>query len=421
MESDSISLIIIIVCIVMSAYFSATETAFSSLNKIRIKNMAEKGNKKAALVVRLADNYDSLLSTILIGNNIVNILSASMATVLFVKWLGSEAGPSVSTAVTTIVVLIFGEISPKSIAKESPEKFAMFSAPFLRALVVILTPFNFLFGLWKKLLSVIIKSEEDSGITEEEFLSIVEEAEQDGGIDAQESMIIQNAIEFTEQVAMDILTPRIDITGVSTNATKDEIAAIFTETAYSRLPLYEESIDHIVGIIYHKDFHNYVYNTDKEISEIIRPAIFVPKSKKIGVLLRELQQKKSHIAVVLDEYGGTVGIITLEDILEELVGEIWDEHDEVSQDIEVKSEDECIISGNADLDKVFEYLDLEAEAEELDVLTLNGWLMDQLGRVPEVDDTFEHNGFCFTVLEMDEKRVEKVRVINNNLNTTEEE
>ncbi len=414
MDGDSISLIIIGVCIVMSAYFSATETAFSSLNKIRIRNMAEKGNKKAALVNKLSENYDSLLSTILIGNNIVNILSASMATVLFVKWLGNEAGPSVSTAATTVVVLIFGEITPKSIAKESPEKFAMFSAPFLKILVILLTPFNFLFGLWKKLLSSIVKSEEDSGITEEEFLSIVEEAEQDGGIDEQESMIIQNAIEFTEQVAMDILTPRIDITGVSTQATKEEIAAIFAETAYSRLPLYEESIDHIVGIIYHKDFHNYVYNTDKEISEIVRPVLFVPKSKKIGVLLRELQQKKSHIAVVLDEYGGTVGIITLEDILEELVGEIWDEHDEVSQEIEIKSEDECLIAGNANLDKVFEYLDLEAEAEESDVLTLNGWLMDQLGRVPEVNDVFEHKGFCFTVLEMDEKRVEKVQVINNN-------
>lgn len=234
MESESISLIIIIVCIVMSAYFSATETAFSSLNKIRIKNMAEKGNKKAALVMKLSESYDSLLSTILIGNNIVNILSASLATVLFVKMLGDEAGPSVSTAVTTVVVLIFGEVSPKSIAKESPEKFAMFSAPLLRVLVCLLTPFNFLFMQWKKLLSLIIKSEEDGGITEEEFLSIVEEAEEDGGINEQESMIIQNAIEFTAQEAIDVLTPRIDITGVSTTATKEEIANIFTETAYSR-------------------------------------------------------------------------------------------------------------------------------------------------------------------------------------------
>ncbi len=420
MDGDSISLIIVIVCIIMSAYFSATETAFSSLNRIRIKNMAEKGNKKAALVARLSDNYDSLLSTILIGNNIVNILSASLATVLFVEWVGPEAGPSVSTAVTTVVVLIFGEVTPKSIAKESPEKFAMFSAPFLKMLVLILTPFNFLFGLWKKLLSRIVKSEGDAGITEEELLSIVEEAEQEGGIDEQESELIQNAMEFTEQEAIDILTPRIDITGVSTNATKEEIATVFAETAYSRLPLYEDTIDHIVGIIYHKDFHNYVYNTDKEISEIVRPAIFVPKTKKIGVLLKELQQKKSHIAVVLDEYGGTVGIITLEDILEELVGEIWDEHDEVSQEIEIKSETECIVSGNANLEKVFDYLKLDVEEEETNALTVNGWLMDQLGRVPEVNDTFAYKHIKLTVLEMDEKRVEKVQIISD-LPETEEE
>lgn len=413
MERDSISLIIIIVCIVMSAYFSATETAFSSLNKIRIKNMAEKGNKKAALVMKLSESYDSLLSTILIGNNIVNILSASLATVLFVKILGDEAGTSVSTAVTTVIVLIFGEVSPKSIAKESPEKFAMFSAPLLRVLVFLLTPFNFLFKQWKKFLSLIIKSEEDGGITEEELLSIVEEAEEDGGINEQESMIIQNAIDFTEQEAIDVLTPRIDITGVSTTATKEEIAKIFTETAYSRLPMYEETLDHIIGIIYHKDFYNYVYNTDKDISEIVKPVIFIPKSKKIGVLLKELQQKKSHIAVVLDEYGGTVGIITLEDILEELVGEIWDEHDEVSQDIEVKSEKECLVSGNANLEKVFEVLSLESDEEHIKALTINGWLMDILGRVPKENDSITYKDFTITVLEMDENRVEKVQILNN--------
>ena len=407
MESDSISLIIIVLCVIMSAYFSATETAFSSFNRIRVKNMAEKGDKKANLVMKLAEDYDSLLSTILIGNNIVNILGTSLATVLFVAWLGNEAGPSAATAVTTVVVLIFGEISPKSIAKESPEKFAMFAAPFLHAFTVILKPFNFLFAQWKKLLSLLFKSEEDAGITEEELLSFVEEAQQDGGIDEQESMLIKSAMEFTEQEAADILTPRIDITGVSTDATKEEVAAIFAETAYSRLPLYEESIDHIVGIIYHKDFHNYVYHTDKELSEIVRPVLFVPKTKKIGVLLKELQQKKSHIAVVLDEYGGTVGIITLEDILEELVGEIWDEHDEVSQDIVITSETECMVSGNANLEKVFEYLDLEID-EEIDALTVNGWLMDLLGRVPEMEDKIEYQNLEITVVEMDDKRIEKV-------------
>ncbi len=411
MGSDTISLIIIIICLIMSAYFSATETAFSSLNRIRIKNMAEKGNKKAALVLQLSENYDSVLSTILIGNNIVNIGSASLATVLFVNMLGNEAGPSVSTAVTTVVVLIFGEVSPKSIAKESPEKFAMFSAPFLHMLMIVLTPFNFLFKQWKKLLSLLFKSSDDNGITEEELLSIVEEAKQDGGIDEQESMLIRSAIEFTEQEAIDILTPRIDITAVSTEATKEEIAEVFAETAYSRLPLYEESIDHVVGIIYQKDFHNYVYNTDKEISEIVRPALFVPETKKIGALLKELQQKKLHIAVVLDEYGGTVGIITLEDILEELVGEIWDEHDEVSSEIERKSEDEYIVSGSANVEKLFESLDIEKPEDETQVITVNGWVMNELGKVPEKDDSFEYKGYRVKVLEIDGKRVEKVQIV----------
>ncbi len=376
--------------------------------------MTEKGNEKAGLVMRLYENYDSLLSTILIGNNIVNILSASLATVLFVRLLGNEAGPSVSTAVTTIVVLIFGEVTPKSIAKESPEKFAMLAAPFLNILIVLLTPFNFLFKQWKKLLSLIIKSSDEGGITEEELLSIVEEAKQEGGIDEQESMLIRSAIEFTEQEAIDILTPRMDITAVSAEATKEEIASVFAETAYSRLPLYKGTIDHVVGIIYQKDFHNYVYHTDKEVSEIIRPTLFVPKNKKIGALLKELQHKKLHIAVVLDEFGGTIGIITLEDILEELVGEIWDEHDEVSREIERKSETECIVLGNANIDKVFEVLDIKTIEEELQSVTVNGWVMDQLGRVPEKDDSFEYKGYQVTVLEMDGKRVDKVKIIKNN-------
>lgn len=408
MENETVSLVIIIISIIMSAYFSATETAFSSFNRIRIKTMAEKGNKRARLVMRLSENYDSLLSTILIGNNIVNITSASLATVLFVKLLGNEIGPGISTAVTTIVVLVFGEVSPKSIAKESPEKFAMFSAPFLNAFMLLLTPFNFLFRQWKKLLSILIKSTAENGITEEELLSIVEEAKQDGGIDEQENMLIRSALGFTGQEAVDILTPRIDITAVSTKTSKEEIAAVFANTAYSRLPIFEDTIDHIIGIIYQKDFYNDVYHANKEISEIIRPALFIPKNKKLGTLLKELQQKKIHIAVVLDEYGGTVGIITLEDILEELVGEIWDEYDEVSPEIEQASEAEYIVSGSASIDKVFELLNIKADEEELQSGIVNGWIMGALGKVPEKEDSFEYKGYRITVLEMDEKRVEKV-------------
>ncbi|HIS55938.1 MAG TPA: HlyC/CorC family transporter [Candidatus Fimimorpha excrementavium] len=407
MEGDSLFIIIIVFCIVMSAYFSATETAFSSLNRIRIKNMAEKGNKRAALVLRLSNNYDGLLSTILIGNNIVNITSASLATVVFVRYLGEEAGASISTVVTTIVVLIFGEISPKSIAKENAETFSMFSAPILNVFMKILTPVNFLFKQWKKLLSKIIKAEGDHSITEEELLTIVEEAEQEGGIDEQESSLIRSALEFSELEAADILTPRVDVVGISSDLSKEEIAKIFAQTGYSRLPVYEGSIDHIIGIIYQKDFHNYVYHTNKNISAIIRPVLFIAKSKNIGELLRELQRNKSHIAVVMDEFGGTVGIVTLEDVLEELVGEIWDEHDKVVEEIEKVSETEYFVLGSANVEKLFEELDRE---EEFEVLTVSGWVMEELDKVPEEGDEFEYEGLKVKVLQMDGKRVGKVRI-----------
>lgn len=410
MGSDTVSFIIIVVCIVMSAYFSATETAFSSLNRIRVKNMAEKGSKRAQLVLKLSEKYDDLLSTILIGNNIVNIACASIATVLFVKLLGNEAGPSVSTAVITVVVLVFGEVSPKSVAKESPEKFAMFSAPLLSLLIKVLLPFNFLFRQWKKMLSLIFRTADDSGITEEELLTFVDEAKQDGGIDEQESMLIHSALEFTEQEAIDILTPRINITAVSTEDTKEKVASVFAETAFSRIPLYKDSLDHIVGIIYHKDFYNYVYNGDKKISEIIRPTLYVPKNKKVGILLKELQKKKLHFAVVLDEFGGTVGIITLEDILEELVGEIWDEHDEVSDDIEKKSEDEFIASGFARVDELFEVLGIDANNADTQSVIVNGWVMNELGQMPEKNSTFEYEGYQITVLEIVDNRVGKILV-----------
>lgn len=407
MESDTLSLVIIVFCVMMSAYFSATETAFSSLNRIRIKNMAEKGDKKAALVLRLSENYDCLLSTILIGNNIVNIGATSLTTVLFVKMLGEDAGASVSTIVTTIVVLIFGEVSPKSIAKECPEKFARFSAPILNALIKVLTPLNFLFRQWKKLLSKIFKTEGDTGITEEELLTIVEEAEAEGGIGKEESTLIRSAIEFNELVAVDIFTPRVDVIGIPVDAPKEEVAKIFAETGYSRLPVYVENLDHIVGILYQKDFHNFIAHTEDSIRDSVRPVLFVAKNRKVDDLMKELQQKKLHIAVVMDEYGGTAGIVTLEDILEELVGEIWDEHDEVVHEIEKLGEGEYRVSGKANVEKLFEELDRE---REFDVLTVSGWVMDELGCIPSEGASFVSDGCKVVVTRMCGKRIGEVHI-----------
>ena len=336
MNSDIVSLIIILICVMLSAYFSATETSFTSLNRIRMKNMAEKGDKRAELVLKLLENFDKLLSTILVGNNIVNIGLSSLATVLFIKLLGGDSGATVSTIVTTIVVLIFGEVSPKSIAKESPETIAKFSAPFLHILMIMLTPVTFLFSQWKKLLSRIFKSSENHGITDEELMTIVEEATQEGDIDDQEGDLIQNAIGFMEMEAAEIFTPRVNVIGIPLDATKSEIAKTFSDTGFSRLPVYDDDIDHIVGIVYQKDFHNHIYHTNKPLSSIIRPALFVTENTKVGPLLKKMQAKKSHIAIIIDEFGGTDGIITMEDILEELVGEIWDEDDDPAQELAEK-------------------------------------------------------------------------------------
>lgn len=403
----NVTLIIILLCIIMSAYFSATETAFSSLNRTRIKNMADKGNKRAALVLKLSEDYDRLLSTILIGNNIVNIACASLSTLLFVRLLGEDAGASVSTAVTTVIVLVFGEVSPKSIAKESPEKFSMFSAPILNFMAVLLTPLNFLFKQWKKVLSRFFHSSASQGITEEELITIVEEARQDGGIDEQEGDLLRNALEFNELKAADILTPRIDVVGVNVCAGAEEIASVFTETGYSRLPVYQDSIDNIVGILYHKDFYNKIYGTGRGIKDVIRPALFITRHKKISQLLQELQASNHHIAVVIDEFGGTVGIVTLEDILEELVGEIWDEHDEIIRSVEKLSDDEFLVLGNANVDKLLELLGYD---EETEAVTVNGWIMNELQKLPEKGDSFRFHEWQVSVMEMEERRVKSARI-----------
>lgn len=404
---NGVSLIIIIACVFISAYFSATETAFLSLNRIRLKNMAEKGNKRAALVLQVSEKYDSMLSTILIGNNIVNIFSASLSTMLFVGLLGDEAGPSVSTLVTTIVVLIFGEITPKSIAKEFPEKFAMFSAPILHVLMIVLTPANILFGWWKKLLSVVFKVSDEPGITEEELLTIVEEAEQGGGIDKEESDLIRSAIEFNELETIDILTPRIDVVAISEDTPKEKIAEIFANSGYSRLPVYKENVDQITGILYQKDFHNYVYRTQENVVDYVRPVIFTTKNKKVDELMKELQREKLHFAVIVDEFGSMMGVVTLEDILEELVGEIWDEHDTVEQEITQVSENEYLVSGKTNIEKVFECFDKEAE---FDVHTVSGWVMEQLERIPQIGDEFTSEGLEVRVVQMAGRRVEQVVV-----------
>ncbi len=401
------TLMIIIGCMIISAFFSASEMSFSSLNKVRIKSMADQGNSKAKLVFNMLDNYDDLLSTILVGNNVVNILCSSMATVLFIALLDEARGPGVATIVVTIVVLIFGEISPKSLAKESPEKFAMMTAPILNVAVKLFVPVNFLFGLWKKLLSKIIKSGGEQAVTEAELLTYIDEVEQGGTIDAQEGSLIRSAIGFTDLEVQDIFTPRMEIVSISTEMTNEEIENVFLESGYSRLPLHDGDVDRISGILYQKDFYRLVVHGKKNVEDVAWPAIFASKHKKIGDLLKELQQSKQHIAIVIDEFGGTVGLVTMEDILEEIVGEIWDEYDTVSDDIQTLEDGSWQVTGTCNVEELFEFL---GKKKEFDFITVNGWLMDVLGKVPSAGDSIQVDGLHVTVSRSNGRRAESVHI-----------
>lgn len=404
MDSSAGLIIWLVILILCSAYFSATETAFSSLSRIRLKNLAAEGSKKATMALKLSENYDKLLSSILIGNNVVNITASSLATVLFIKYF-PVYGVTASTIVMTILVLIFGEISPKSLAKESPEEFAMFSAPIIRVIIIVLTPFNFLFGLWKILLNKLFKTSNDRGITEQELITMVEEAQNEGGIDAQEGDLIKSAIEFNDLEAGDILTPRVDLTAVDIEEDQQAIYNVFMESRFSRIPVYKDTIDNIVGVIHQRDFFVMIRTKGQTMQDIIKPVIFVSDSIKISKLIKHLQKSKAHMAVVTDEYGGTMGIVTMEDILEELVGEIWDEHDDVVNDTEKISENEYMVSGSADVGELFEMFGLKCDVEQN---TVNGWAMEQLEKIPEIGDSFTDENFAVTVKELDGRRIGKV-------------
>ncbi len=418
-EEQLVDILIIAVLVIFSAYFSATETAFTSINRIKIKNMQ---TKRAKLVLKLSEDFDKLLSTILIGNNIVNIAMSSIATVLFVRLYG-DMGPTIATIVITIVVLIFGEISPKSIAKEAPERFSLFSAPMIRIFIVILTPLTFFFSKWKKLLSAVFKIEADKGITDEELITIVEEAETDGYIDENRSELIQNAIAFCELEAQDILTPRVDIVAVSTETSKEEIAELFRNSGFSRVPVYREGLDNVIGVLNQKDFHNYIYGSDKEIREFVKPAAFAPETMKIDHILKEMQRVKTHIAIIVDEYGGTAGLLTMEDIIEELVGEIYDEHDAAQeQEIMPMPDGSYNIKSSANIADVFEFFGTEVD---LDVTTVNGWVLVQLGDIAKEGDCFEYKTedtlFKVKVLKADEKKTLEINVnISRNLKEKDE-
>ncbi|MBC5721155.1 HlyC/CorC family transporter [Faecalibacterium duncaniae] len=410
MDDGSMTLWVALVILVgFSAFFSASETAFSSLNQIRLKSRAEDGDSSAARVLNMAEQYDKLLSTILIGNNIVNIAAASIGTILFTRMLGAERGATVSTIVLTIIVLIFGEVTPKSLAKEMPEKVATAVSPFLVLLMALMTPLTWLFTQWKKLLGRFVHSGEADTITEGELMTMVSEAENDGELTDRESELIRSAIEFDDVEVEEILTPRVDVVAVEDDIPLEELAQTFAESGYSRLPVYHGTIDNIIGVVHEKDFYIARLKKATKIDDLVVPTLYTTGSTQISQLLRTLREQHHHLAVVVDEYGGTEGIITLEDILEELVGEIWDEHDEVTEDFRKQSDGSWLVSGSASVDDLYEELDLPEE-EDIDSNTVNGLVQEKTCHLPKVGDRFTLGEYDGVVTRTAKRRVTEVRL-----------
>ena len=399
----------LVILVGFSAFFSASETAFSSLNQIRLKSRAEDGDSSAARVLAMAEQYDKLLSTILIGNNIVNIAAASIGTILFTQMLGAERGATMSTIVLTIIVLIFGEVTPKSLAKEMPEKVATAVSPFLVLLMALMTPLTWLFTQWKKLLGHFVHSGEADTITEGELMTMVSEAENDGELTDRESELIRSAIEFDDVEVEEILTPRVDVVAVEDDIPLEELAQTFAESGYSRLPVYHGTIDNIIGVVHEKDFYIARLKKATKIDDLVVPTLYTTGSTQISQLLRTLREQHHHLAVVVDEYGGTEGIITLEDILEELVGEIWDEHDEVTEDFRKQSDGSWLVSGSASVDDLFEELDLP-EDEDIDSNTVNGLVQEKTCHLPKVGDRFTLGEYDGVVTRTAKRRVTEVRL-----------
>lgn len=410
-STQIIYLAVVIICIILSGYFSATETAFTAINKIRLRAKAEDGDKGAKRVLKLADNYDRLLTTILIGNNVVNILASSLFTLLLISFIQSNEtlATTLSTVILTVVILIFGEISPKTLAKEFPEGFAKFAAPTINALTYILIPFTFIFGLWKKLLLKLFKHNNDNAITDDELKIMVEEAEQEGGINAQESDLIRSAIEFNDLEAKDILVPRVDMVAIDVDTPLEEVDKIFLDTRYSRLPVYKDTIDNIIGILHEKDFIKQKMDGKFSLEKACKPAVFVVSTTKLNTVLQQLQKGKSHMAVVSGEFGDTVGIITMEDILEELVGEIWDEHDEVLSEITKVTDTEYKVLGSTTVNDLCDYFNLGAIESES--ATVGGWVIDMLGKVPDMGDELTYQNLQITVAKTEFRRITELKVV----------
>ncbi len=409
---------LLVVLVLLSAMFSASETAFTSLNRSRLKARMQDDKrtpsqqKRSEKALKLSNDYDRLLFTLLIGNNIVNITASTIGALLFMEIMhNSAAAPTVSTVVLTAVILIFGEITPKTLAKERPEGFAEFITGFVKFWMFILWPVCMIFTGLKKLIVKVFKLQKAEGVTEEEILNIVEEASEDGALNKSETELISNAIEFHDCEVGEILVPRVNVVAIPVDMSMDKIKEVFLKNGYSRLPVYTDSIDHIVGMVHEKDFLNSLDRGDKNITSIIKKVAIATEHMKISTLLKVFQKSKVHMAVVVDEYGGTLGIVTLEDVLEELVGEIWDEHDEVVEYFEKISDDTYRVDANADLGDFFELFSIEAEDDDYDSQTVGGWVVEKLGDMPKRNDSFDFEHLHIVVTRCSQRKVSELKVV----------
>ncbi len=403
--STYLALVFLVVC---SAFFSASETALSTFNKVRMQNLAEKGNRKAKTALQLSEHYSKTLSTILIGNNIVNMGSASLATVVATALFGAASGPAVATVVMTLLVLIFGEITPKTLARSQPEKLSMLFAPILRTIQIVLTPVVWCFVQLNKLL-IPGKQEEVPSVTEDELKSILSTAEAEGVLNEQETGILHSVIEFDDTTAQEILTPRVDMEAIDVEDPIEEVLEQVLESGYSRLPVYEEDLDHILGILHTRDLLACLAKGQTaDLRRLCREAMFIYRTKNIDELLTDFRREKCHMAIVTDDFGGTLGLVTMEDILEELVGEIFDESDDAEdEELELEKIDPYTfrLAGECDIRDAFEVMDLDEEMLPEDCFTAAGWALEALGHIPAEGEVFHADGAVVTVEEMEDKRI----------------
>ena len=397
--------IVLVILIILSGFFSATETAFSCANKIKLKSMAALGRKHAKAVCEFADEkYDKLITAILVGNNIVNLSASALGTVLFAMIITDSAmAPTVSTIVLTVAVLLFGEITPKYFASIYPEQVCFLFYPVMQLFYWILTPICWIFDGYKNLIAKIFKLEKDDALTDEELMTLVDEAEEDGTLKEDESELVRCALEFDDLRVEDIVVPRVDVVAISEDSTMDEIRDVFNNNAYSRLPVYRDTIDEVVGLIHERDFFRAYVNGETDIKHLIQEVVFTTEYTRISTLLKQLQKQKVHMAAVSDEYGGLVGIVTLEDILEELVGEIWDEHDEEEIHYGKIADDEYWVDGKCELYSFFDLFDIDDEKEGAN--TLGGWVTEQYGGIPPIGEVFYMHNIEIKVVKATKQKV----------------